>query len=88
MHLAPGVVEVIGAYVGFSSNGLIIIAASQSLLKNLYQYWWQWQYLAMEWSLDSMLSRQFGCGTHQLNLQQRPTPHGLSPHPRGLSSSI
>ena len=48
MHLAPGVVEVTGAYIGFSSNGLIIFAASQSLLKNLYYYWWQWQYLAME----------------------------------------
>ena len=37
MHLIPVVVEIIGALVGFSLNGLIISMPSQMLLKNLYQ---------------------------------------------------
>ena len=45
MLLILGVVEVTGAYIGFSLNGQIIYVPSQSPPKNSYRSWWQQQYL-------------------------------------------
>ena len=45
MLLVLGVVEVTGAYIGFSLNGPIIYVPSKSPPKNSYQSWWQQQYL-------------------------------------------
>ena len=58
MYLVPGVVEVTRVYVGFNLNSLIIFVPSQLLLKNLYQQWWQCQYLAISGRITWFNSQQ------------------------------